>query len=244
MSCSDRRALAEWTGRAVQAANSTPGATSGNLHLVIRWASQMNQASDSAPGPTKQQEIEQTQALWARHDRMRGSRARPSLFYRDHIGLARHGVGGRILVRAFSAGSGAAAAVSASTVEADRGSLLVCEASQHETMRYVHPIVSWSRCVGRLGISDKENDRLSTALIELDACRMSQTATAGVEAAGIFCATSRATIRMNLKTSPGIRQEIRQYNSHRFVLTTTAQMLVKVLRGEMGFLRRAEDDES
>jgi hypothetical protein len=40
-------------------------------------------------------------------------------------------------------------------------------------MRYVHPIVSSSRCVGRLGISDKENDRLSTALIELDAveCR-------------------------------------------------------------------------
>jgi hypothetical protein len=40
---------------------------------------------------------------------------------------------------------------------------------------------------------------------------------------------------MNLKTSPGNRQEIRQPKSHRFVLTTTAQMLVKVLRGKWGF---------
>ena len=104
----------------MQAANSTPGAMSGNLHLVIRSASQMNQASDSAPGPTKRQEIEQAQALWARQDRMRGSRARASLFYRDRTGLAHHGDGGRILVRACSAGDSAATAVSANTVEADR----------------------------------------------------------------------------------------------------------------------------
>jgi hypothetical protein len=109
-------------GMAVQAANSTPGAMSGNLHLVIRSASQMNQASDSAPGPTKRQEIEQAQAqaLWARHDRMRGSRARASMFYRDRTGLEHHGDGGRSLMRACSAGDGAATAVSASAVEADR----------------------------------------------------------------------------------------------------------------------------
>src|SRR5258705_5161472 len=104
MSYSDRRALGASTGRALQAANSTPGAMSGNLHLVIRSASQMNRASDSAPGPTKRQEIEQAQALWAWHDQMRGSRARASLFYRDRTGLEHHGDGGRSLMWARSAG--------------------------------------------------------------------------------------------------------------------------------------------
>jgi hypothetical protein len=131
--------LAAWTGRAVQAANSTTGATSGNLHLhlVIRSASQMKQASDSAPGPTKRQAAEQ--ALWARHDRMRGSRARASLFYRDRTGLAHHGDGGRIPMRACSARGGAATAVSASTVEADRESLLVCELGLYASWVTVQP---------------------------------------------------------------------------------------------------------
>jgi hypothetical protein len=70
------------------------------------------------------------------------------------------------------------------------------EAPRHEAMRSVPPIVSSSRCVGRLRISDSS-----------------------VETVGMLCATSRATIRMNLKTSPGIRQP----KSHRFVLTATAQ---------------------
>jgi hypothetical protein len=171
---------------------------SRNLHPVIRSASQMTQASDSAPGPTKRQELEQAQALWARHDRMRGNRARASLFYRDRTGLEHHGDGGRSLMRACSTGDGAATAVSAGTVEADRdglsfrqsrrkvrdrsgsarhvssGSLLVCDlgdrsanaVSRHEAMRSVRPIVSSSRCVGRLGISDKENDRLSMTLVD------------------------------------------------------------------------------
>ena len=68
-------------------------------------------------------------------------------------------------------------------------------------------------------------------LVELDACRLSQTATAGVETVEMLCATTRAPIRMNLKTSPRNPSP----KSHRFVLTTTAQMLVKVLRGKWGF---------
>jgi hypothetical protein len=40
------------------------------------------------------------------------------------------------------------------------------EAPRHEAMRSVPPIVSSSRCVGRLRISDKENDRLSMTLAE------------------------------------------------------------------------------
>ena len=119
------------------------------------------------------------------------------------------------------------------------GSLLVCEladrsaneASRHEAMRSVPPVVSSSRCVGRLAVSDKENDRLSMTLVELDARRLSQTGTAAIETVGMLCATSRTTIRMNLKTSP----ENPSPKSHRFVLTTTAQMLVKVLRGKWGF---------
>src|SRR5690349_21160423 len=111
MSWLNRRALAAWTGRAVQAANSTPGAMSGNLHLVIRSARPMNQASDSAPGPAKRQEIEGALALWARHDRMRGSRARASLYYRDRTGLEHHGDGGRLLMSACSAGAGRALAI-------------------------------------------------------------------------------------------------------------------------------------
>jgi len=51
---------------------------------------------------------------------MRGSRARASMFYRDRTGLEHHGDGGRSLMRACSAGDGAATAVSASAVEADR----------------------------------------------------------------------------------------------------------------------------
>ena len=160
-------------------------------------------------------------------------------------------------MRGCSAGGGAATAVSASTVEVDRdgfwlrralckvrhrsrsprhvlsGSLLVCESgrrsanevSRHEAMRSVAPIVSSSRCVG-LRISDKENDRLSMTLVE---CRKQRQQ--GVETVGMLRATSRAAVRMNLKTSPRIHQP----KSHRFVLTTTAQMLVKVLRGKWGF---------
>jgi hypothetical protein len=58
-----------------------------------------------------------------------------------------------------------------------------------------------------------------------------KTATAAIEIVGMLCATSRAPIRMNLKTSPRNPSP----KSHRFVLTTTAQMLVKVLRGKWGF---------
>jgi len=160
-------------------------------------------------------------------------------------------------MKACNAGGRAVTTVSSRTVEADRdgfsfrrarrkargrslplrhlpsGSLLVCElsnrsaneASRHEAMRSVRPTISSSRCVARLRISDKENDRFSMTLIE---CRKQ---TARVETVGMLCAVSHATIQMTLKTPPRIRQP----KSHRFVLTTTAQMVVKVLRGKWGF---------
>jgi hypothetical protein len=240
MSCSDRQALATWNGRVVQAANSAPRAMSGNLHLVIRSASQMKQASDSAPGSAKRQEIEQAQVLWAWHDRMRGSRARASLFYRDRTGLEHHGDGGRILMRACSAGGGAATAVSASTVEADRdgfsfpqarrkvwdrsrsprhvsnGSLLVCElgnrstneASRHEAMSSVPPIVSSSRCVDRL-----KNLRQGERSTFYDACRMLPLGS--LTRQRLHLSTRKICFRLG--------HLILQPKSHRFVLTATAQ---------------------
>lgn len=100
------------------------------------------------------------------------------------------------------------------------------EALRHETMRSVHPTISSSRCVGRPRISDKENDRRSVTLVE---CRKQRQQVSKLSEC--LCATSRVTIRMNCKTLSGIRQP----KSHRFVLTTTAQMVLKVLGGKWVF---------